>query len=102
MRLTVLQVPDCPGAELLVRRLADLLDHARVDRQVVTGTGQAAAVGMTGSPTLLVDGVDLFVTPGTPPSLSCRLYRDEHDHLGNAPSTAQLRAALAAAEAAGG
>jgi hypothetical protein len=96
MRLQVLHVPDCPGAELLVRRLADLLGAAQVDRQVVTGTGQATAVGMTGSPTLLIDDVDPFATPGTPPSLSCRLYRDEHDQLGNAPSTTQLRAALTA------
>ena len=98
MRLRLLQVPDCPGAELLVRRLAEVLAPAQplVDRLVVADAGQAAALGMTGSPTLLVDGVDPFAVPDTPAGLSCRLYRDETGAVRNAPSTGQLRAALAA------
>ena len=32
---------------------------------------------MYGSPTLLIDGVDPFAEPGQPPSMSCRLYRDD-------------------------
>ena len=53
---------------------------------------------MTGSPTILAEGADLFARPGQQPSsLSCRLYRDEHGHLGPAPTTVQLREALNAA-----
>lgn len=53
---------------------------------------------MTGSPTILAEGADLFARPGQQqPSLSCRLYRDEHGQLGPAPTTAQLREALRAA-----
>jgi hypothetical protein len=102
-RLRLLQVPDCPGAEVLARRLAEVLApaRARVDRLVVADAGQASEAGMTGSPTLLVDGVDPFAVPGTPTGVSCRLYRDECGGLGNAPSTAQLRAALAPEEDAG-
>ena len=96
MRIRLLQVPDCPGAELLVQRLAEAVGTAGMvlDRRTVADAGHAAVLGMTGSPTLLVDGVDPFAIPGTPTSLSCRLYRDEHGRLANAPSTAQLRAAL--------
>jgi hypothetical protein len=52
---------------------------------------------MHGSPTLLIDGVDPFAGPDQPPSLSCRLYRDEAGRAGGAPSVQALRQALAAA-----
>jgi hypothetical protein len=97
MKLVILQVPDCPNAAVLETRLAPLL-AARSDivltRQVVTGQADAERLGMTGSPTLLADGVDPFAAPGQPPSLSCRLYRDEHGRPAPAPSPSQLRAAL--------
>jgi hypothetical protein len=100
MRLQVLHVPDCPGAEALGNRLTPLLaarPDIQVVRQVVTTEEDARRLGMTGSPTILADGADLFARPGQQPSLSCRLYRDEHGHLGPAPTTAQLRKALSTA-----
>lgn len=100
MRLLILHVPECPGAEALESRLAPLLaarPDIQVVRQVVTTEDEARRVGMTGSPTILADGADLFARPGQQPSLSCRLYRDEHGHLGPAPTTVQLREALSAA-----
>ena len=45
---------------------------------------------MTGSPTLLADGTDPFARPGEEPSISCRLYLDEHGRQGPAPSSRQL------------
>jgi hypothetical protein len=101
MRIQVLHVPDCPGAAVLTERLARLLagrPNVHLDRQVVTDDAQAVALGMSGSPTLLVDGVDPFAEPGRSPSLSCRLYRDTDGYIGGAPSAAQLRRALAGAE----
>ncbi len=100
MRLLVLHVPECPGAEALESRLAPLLaarPDIQVEWQVVTTGDEARRLGMTGSPTILADGADLFARPGQQPSLSCRLYRDEHGHLGPAPTTVQLREALSAA-----
>ena len=93
MRLEILQVPGCPGADLLEARLAEL-GHSRVIRRVVTGQADAERLGLTGSPTLLVDGADPFARPGQPPSVSCRLYLDEHGRQSAAPSPGQLRAAL--------
>ncbi|MDX8141531.1 alkylmercury lyase family protein [Lentzea sp. BCCO 10_0061] len=49
---------------------------------------------MTGSPTLLVDGVDPFAERGAVPSLSCRLFRDEHGRVRNVPSVSELRRGL--------
>jgi hypothetical protein len=96
-----LHVPGCPGAEALESRLAPLLaarPDIQVEWQVVTTDDEARRAGMTGSPTILAEGADLFARPGQQQlSLSCRLYRDEHGHLGPAPTTVQLREALIAA-----
>lgn len=96
MKVQVLQVPDCPHAPTLVARLAELLgDGVRIDRVDVADEHRARSLGMRGSPTLLVDGVDPFPTEA-PAGLACRLYRDDDGALAGAPSLAQLRAALAA------
>ena len=98
MRLQVLHVPDCPGAEALDSLLSPLLaarTDIQVTRQIVTTEDEAGRLGMTGSPTILADGRDLFPSPGQKPSLSCRLYPREHGQLGPAPTASQLRDALA-------
>lgn len=100
MRLQILHVPDCPGSEALKGVLAPLLaarPDIQVTRQVVTTEDEAGQLGMTGSPTILADGRDLFPSPGQQPSLSCRLYPGEHGQLAPAPTAAQLREALTAA-----
>jgi len=95
MNLEILQVPGCPGADLLAARLAGLLAGCPpVARRVITSQDEAERLGMTGSPTLLADDADPFARPGQLPSLSCRLYPDEQGRLGPAPSPGQLRAAL--------
>jgi hypothetical protein len=101
MRLQVLHVPGCPGAAVLIERLTRLLvgrPDVHLDRQVVTDDAQAVTLAMSGSPTLLVDGADPFAEPGRSPSMSCRLYRDTDGHVSGAPSAAQIRRSLAAAE----
>ena len=100
IRLRVLHVPGCPGAEALDSLLGPVSaawPDIQVTRQVVTTEDEARRFGMTGSPTILADGRDLFPSPGLPPSLSCRLYPGEHGHPGRAPTAAQLREALASA-----
>jgi hypothetical protein len=96
MRLQVLRVPGCPHAAALIACVADLVaGHAQIEEQVVHDQEQAAALRMSGSPTLLIDGADPFAVAGQEPSLSCRLYADENGSLAGTPSVAQLRAALA-------
>jgi hypothetical protein len=95
MTLEILQVPGCPGADLLAARLDSLLaGRRRVTRRVVASQAEAERLGMTGSPTLLADGTDPFARPGLFPAVSCRLYPDEHGQPDPAPSTSQLRATL--------
>lgn len=97
MKLQILHVPDCPGAEVLDHRLTPLLaDRTDIQLvwQVVTTEDESRRLGMTGSPTILADGADLFGRPGGQPSLSCRLYPDGNGKVGPAPTTAQLCEAL--------
>jgi hypothetical protein len=98
MMLEILQVPGCPGADLLAERLETLLagrSGYRLTRRVVTSQQDAERLGMTGSPTLLAGGTDPFTPPGgQPPSLSCRLYPGGQGRPVSVPSSSQLRAAL--------
>jgi hypothetical protein len=97
MRLTILHVRDCPNVTTLEHRLAEVIagrGDIEIERRQIDTEEVASELGMTGSPTLLVDGRDPFTEPGRSPSVSCRLYRDETGHLTGAPSVAQLRRAL--------
>ena len=97
MRLTILHVPGCPNVAILEDRLTQARagrDDVDVARHVVDNEEVAVELGMGGSPTLLIDGVDPFAEPGRSASVSCRLYRDETGHLTGAPSAAQLRDVL--------
>ncbi|MER6129404.1 thioredoxin family protein [Streptomyces sp. NPDC001795] len=76
MELTVLVVRDCPSIRPLSERL-ELALNGRTDVSVtwreVADADEAEQLGMHGSPTLLVDGVDPLARPGQRPSLSCRV-----------------------------
>ncbi|MBA3744957.1 alkylmercury lyase family protein [Sporichthya sp.] len=96
MLLTVLSVPGCPNAPGLVDLLRARIDDRTDDLAVivVADDERARSWGMTGSPTLLVDGSDPFAAAGTDPSISCRLYRSTDGTVGGAPSVADLEAIL--------
>ncbi|MER7178033.1 hypothetical protein ABT404_00800 [Streptomyces hyaluromycini] len=101
MRITVLTVPDCPNAPVIEERIARALDGRSADVELIEVADQerAARLGMTGSPTVLINGVDPFAMPGTLASLSCRLYRGPDGRADGAPSVTDLREALHAADA---
>src|SRR6185437_12629763 len=103
MHLTLLAVPDCPNAPVLKDRLTAVLGGRvgiSVSHQMISDEDEAARYRMHGSPTLLIDGADPFAEPGQPPSMSCRLYRDENGQLSGAPSPGQLQQAIEQAPAA--
>src|SRR3989442_12587955 len=89
-------LPERPG-----RRRAD---HGCARRAAgISGAGgshrgaEAARLGMSGSPTILLDGVDPFAAAGAVPSVSCRIYRGPDGAADGAPSVQDLTAALSAA-----
>lgn len=98
MKLEILQVTDCPNVAVIEQRvrqaLADSLVDVEITHRTIDDTIHAADAGMTGSPTLLIDGRDPFAIPGQVPSVSCRLYRTEDGGLDGAPSVTAIREAL--------
>lgn len=94
MRLEVLHVPDCPNLPPLLERLGQVTDLPIVTR-VVDSDVDAVRLGMAGSPTLLVDGVDPFAAQGGyDGGVSCRLYRDQDGRIVSVPSVEELRSAI--------
>jgi len=93
MRVSVVQVDGCPHASAAAARVTEALARlgladVPVETVVVTTAAQAAQAGAGGSPTVLVDGRDVF--PGSVDGgLSCRLYRTPAG-LEGAPSVEQL------------
>ena len=96
MRITVLTVPGCPNAEPAVERVRAAMAGRAVEVELVEvrDQDQAAALGMTGSPTILLDGIDPFAYPGAEPSVSCRLYQEADGAVAGVPGEAALRAAI--------
>ena len=104
MELTLLTVPDCPTAAGFAERLEAALSGRPgviVRRREVADQHEAEQAGMYGSPTLLINGVDPFATPGLAPGLSCRLYRDAAGRPAGAPTVEALRRALEQTEVQG-
>jgi hypothetical protein len=99
MRITILAVPDCPNAPVAAGRITAALAGrpASVELVEVTGEADAARLGMTGSPTILLDGVDPFAAAGAALSVSCRIYRGPDGAADGAPTVQDLAAALSAA-----
>jgi hypothetical protein len=97
MKIEVLHIPDCPNLPLLLQQLRGVT-AIPIITHVIDSDRDAARFGMAGSPTLLIDGVDPFGSPGQGDfGVSCRLYRDDHGRLVPAPSAKQLCDAITAA-----
>ena len=99
MDIEVLTVPDCPHRAEAMARLRVALSATRTEgvvvfERVIATEAQAAAAGMNGSPTILVDGVDLFGVELAEPSVSCRRYPSQAGIEG-APTVDALIDALA-------
>lgn len=97
MKVELLHIVDCPNttvAEEHARTALDTLGLTEVPVELVTIRTEAEAANSRfgGSPTILVDGVDLF--PTTPVrSLACRIYATDGGYAG-APTASQIEAAL--------
>lgn len=95
MNVTLLYFDGCPSWELAQHRLsalaADLGFH--LEQRKVDTPQEAEATGFRGSPTILVDGRDVFAEGHEPVGLSCRVYQTP-DGPSGAPTVEQLRAVL--------
>ena len=96
--VTLLYFDDCPSWRTTDERLRGLRDELSFDleRQLVETPEEAERVGFRGSPTVLVDGRDVFATGDEPVGLACRIHQTPDGPAGS-PTTTQLREAITAA-----
>jgi hypothetical protein len=101
MDVALLYFDDCPNWKVADQRLAAIAAERPdvvVTRHRVETVEQAERLGFHGSPSILVDGIDVFADPGAGVGLSCRVYRTPQG-LAGAPTMEQLRNALGGADA---
>ena len=97
MDITLLYFDDCPNwheAEAHLLDLAATRPDLRIVRQIVDTPEDAERLAFRGSPSIVVDGVDLFAAADDPVGLSCRVYQTPDGPAGS-PTLEQLRQAMA-------
>jgi hypothetical protein len=96
MVITLQYFDDCPNWKIADERLMVLAAERPeivVKRQTVETVEEAEQVGFHGSPSILINGVDVFADTSAPVGLACRRYMTEEGPAG-APTLEQVRAAL--------
>ena len=96
MDITLLYFEDCPNWQTAAERLSVLATErpeVTVTHQLVETPEQAERAGFLGSPSIQVDGVDVFAEPGSLVGLTCRRYATPGGYEG-APTLEQLREVL--------
>lgn len=96
MEITLQYFPGCPNWKTTADHLDRLIEEglgATVRLESIDSHETALARGFRGSPTVLVDGRDLFPDNASPVGLACRVYRTA-DGFAGSPSISQLRQVL--------
>jgi hypothetical protein len=98
MNVEILHIDECPSWESAeVRTREALAALGRTDVLVTTRLlrtpEEAAATSFAGSPTITIDGVDVFPTGGRTGDLACRVYATP-DGLRGTPTIEQITNAL--------
>lgn len=99
MNIEVLHIGDCPNWVEAGNRLREALDAAGLDDieinyRLLTTVEDAERLPFAGSPTILVDGEDLFPRGGQSSALGCRIYPTPVG-LAGLPTTTQIMEAFA-------
>lgn len=94
MKIELLIVDGCPSwQEALSNLRAVLGDSQPIDLICIETPEQARAKQFAGSPSIHIDGRDLFPVAGEAHALACRVYHTP-DGLRGAPTVSMIRAAL--------
>ena len=105
-RIELLWWEGCPSTEAALRQLREILDDLGLgDADLLTREirteAQAADTAFRGSPTILIDGVDVDAgaEPEEPNPLPCRVYHRRDGRIYPTPDPDDVREALRAAAA---
>jgi len=89
---------ECPSHELALQRLRAALQARQISDPVrmveVTTERQAVGLEFPGSPTMRIDGRDLFPVPPGPHGLTCRLYHTDDGRVTPLPTQEMIARAL--------
>lgn len=97
MNIDLLYFDDCPNWKIVDERLAVIAAERpdlTVTHHLVETAEEAERRSFHGSPSILLDGVDLFADADAGVGLSCRVYQTSDGPAG-APTAEQLRRAIA-------
>ena len=99
-RVTLQYFDGCPNWETTDKILSELVAEGwdmTVEYELIDTYEKAKERGFSGSPTVLVNGVDPFAHDSTAPGLACRIFQTETGPDGS-PSIHQLRRAMTRSE----
>lgn len=99
MKIEIAHIDACPSWREAGQVVTEALDELGIEDVLVgyariSTAEQAAAIPFAGSPTILVDGADLFPDASRTTDLACRVYQVD-GRLAPYPSLAQVRERLA-------
>lgn len=100
MNIEVLHIEECPSWVEAGNRLREALNDSGLGEtaiiyRLISTPEDAAQVPFAGSPTITIDGQDLFPSGGRTTDLACRVYPTPTG-LAGLPTTEQLVDAIAA------
>jgi len=93
MQIDLLYFDGCPSWQGALDNLREVVGDAPIRVIHVETTEQAETERFSGSPTIRVDGDDLFPVADPYYALACRVYQTPHGHTG-APTVEMIREGL--------
>ena len=98
MRIELLHIDECPNSDKAQERLEAALtvlgrNDLPVHMRLLTSASDTLDTGFAGSPTITIDGVDIFPTGTVANDLACRVYPTPNG-LAGLPTLNQITEAL--------
>ena len=98
LRVTFQYIDDCPSHEQALARLRKVLDEEAVNVEIdiikVESDEQAKHLRFVGSPTILLNDVDIDPQTNNHYGLACRAYQLEDGRISPLPSEQMIRRAI--------
>ena len=98
LKIRFLYFEDCMSHDEALRRLNECIRAEGIDSEIeivkVETAEEAERLHFTGSPTILVNGRDIYPPLDSHYALTCRAYRLEDGRISPLPSEAMIRKAL--------